>query len=68
MNPQPVLAEIAIKALTVLGGGEAFGLTEASARREKRQMQTTRHKRKDHNGFISEPIFKISGSVLFRVD
>lgn len=65
VNPQPVLAEIAIKAPTVLGG---LGSERLLLWREKRQILATRHKREDHSGFILKPILKISGSVLFRVD
>lgn len=35
MNPQPVLAEIAIKALTVLGGGGVWAQRGVCSEREK---------------------------------
>lgn len=65
-NPQPVLAEIAIKALTVLGG---FGLWEASAL-EREKANAADQTQKEGSRWLSlfYPILKTSGSVLFRLN
>lgn len=63
MNPQPALAETAITALTVLGGGGEVGLREATG-----PALTSRGQRKHQSGFLFQPFWRMSGSGLFRVD